>query len=392
MKTENLLVICNNFPDKDNAHIGGIFVKEQINYLKKYFKKVYVISSVAYGMDYLRKRHHVDYSYENVHVYYPKYFNFPFFYSHGQNIWKIFQVRALDKLIKEEKLVFDLIHAHYTWPSGAVAVELKKKYDVPLIITEHTHVTLYRELKRKNKQYFNTWESCDAIIRVNKKDIPLLISHGVNPNKIFHIVNGFDPLKFKPISMDAARSELHLPINKKLLINISTLTDIKGQKYLITAIKNIVEKRKDVLCLIGGSGPLKEKLQKQIDDLNLQDFVKLIGFVPDNLLSIYMNACDIFVLPSLGEGNPTVMFEALGCNKPFIGTTVGGEPEIITSEDYGLLSEPADSEKLAENLLMAMDKEWDVKIIEAYAAQFTWDVISQEIINVYSKIDSIDVQ
>lgn len=55
----------------------------------------------------------------------------------------------------------------------------------------------------------------------------------------------------------------------------------------------------------------------------------------------------------------TVMFECLGCGKPIVGTKVGGVPEIITSEDYGFLVEPANSEDLAEKILIALDKEWD---------------------------------
>lgn len=136
-------------------------------------------------------------------------------------------------------------------------------------------------------------------------------------------------------------------------------------------MKRITEKREDVLCFIGSSGPLKDELQSKIEELNLQNYIKLIGFIPDNLLPIWMNACDLFVLPSLSEGNPTVMFECLGCGKPFIGTKVGGIPEIIVSDDYGLLCEPANSEDLAEKILIALDKEWDEEKIRNYAKQFT---------------------
>jgi glycosyltransferase involved in cell wall biosynthesis len=80
------------------------------------------------------------------------------------------------------------------------------------------------------------------------------------------------------------------------------------------------------------------------------------------------------------------MFESLGFGKPFVGTKVGGEPKIITSEDYGLLCEPANPKDLAEKILTALDKEWDKEKILKYAERFTWDNIVKEIIVIYKSI------
>ena len=389
MKFKNLLVITNNFPDKGNKCLGNVFVKEQVKYLKNYFEKVSVISPAAHGIEYLRKTKHDEYQFGNVHVYFPKYFNLPLFYFYFQDFWIYRERRAILKLIKKEKIKFDVIHAHFTWPSGAVAVELKNDFNVPVVITEHTHITLYKELKRKNKQYLRTWELCDAIIRVNKKDIPLFIGAGVSPNKVFHIANGYDPLKFKPILMSEARKRLGLEKEKKIILHISKLGEVKGQKYLIEAVKEIIKHRKDVLCFIGGSGPLKDKLQRQINGLNLQDHVKLIGFVSDELLPIWMNACDVFVLPSFHESFGIVQIEAMACGKPVVATYNGGSEEIITSEELGYLVEPANSKELEEKILIALDKEWDSKKIRKYAEQFTWETIVREIIKVYETLLSV---
>ena len=99
-----------------------------------------------------------------------------------------------------------------------------------------------------------------------------------------------------------------------------------------------------------------------------------------------MNACDLFVLPSLNEGNPTVLPEALGCGKPFVGTKVGGVPEVITSDESGLLVEPADPEDLAGRILIALDREWDREKILTYAERYTWENIAKEIMGVYEQI------
>ena len=69
-----------------------------------------------------------------------------------------------------------------------------------------------------------------------------------------------------------------------------------------------------------------------------------------------------------------------------MGTRVGGVPEVITSDDYGLLVNPADSEDLAEKILTALEREWDREAILRHAQQFTWENIAKEIMSVYEQV------
>jgi teichuronic acid biosynthesis glycosyltransferase TuaC len=383
MPENNLLIITNNFPNQDNSYIADIFVKEQLNYLKVYFDNVYVISPVAYGIEQLRKTIHKDYQYDNIKVFFPKYFNFPFCYSRFRNIWLILEANALKNFIKKKKISFDLIHAHFTWPSGAVAIPLKREFKVPVVITEHTHLTLYKELKNKDRHYLTTWNNCDAIIRVKKMDIPLFIRAGIPGKKIFYVTNGYDPKKYFPISMTDARNVVKIGLEKRIILNISRLFEEKGQKYLIEAMASVVKKNPEIICYIGGSGPLKNKLQKQINYLNLEKNVMLIGLIPDNLMSLWMNACDLFIFPSLSESFGIVQLEALACGKPVIATKNGGSEEVIIPNEQGFIVEPANPEELAEKILLALDQDWDGRKILTYAERFTWERIAKDIIDVY---------
>jgi glycosyltransferase involved in cell wall biosynthesis len=80
------------------------------------------------------------------------------------------------------------------------------------------------------------------------------------------------------------------------------------------------------------------------------------------------------------------MFESLGCGKPFIGTKVGGVPEIISSQEYGLLCDSGDEEALAENILKALDQEWNTEKILSYAEEFSWENICKNIEGVYKDL------
>ena len=207
---------------------------------------------------------------------------------------------------------------------------------------------------------------------------------GDTSKPIYPISNGFEAKIFFPRPVDECRQKLNLPKNKKILVTIGHLEDYKGHKYLIDAIKLLATKRKDIAIYIIGKGSLKASLSEQIRENRIEDYITLAGGnKPDNEIPLWMNACDIFVLPSLNEGNPTVMFEAMGCGKPFVGTKVGGVPDIIISESYGLLADPANSKDLAEKIEIALEKDWDKEEISQYALQFTWENISRKIVTIY---------
>ena len=99
-----------------------------------------------------------------------------------------------------------------------------------------------------------------------------------------------------------------------------------------------------------------------------------------------MSAADLFVLPSLGEGNPTVMFECLGCGRPFVGTSVGGIPDVIDSEDLGLLCPPGDAGALAVTISKALGRQWDASAISAHAQRYSWSNLASQLASVYGRL------
>lgn len=296
--------------------------------------------------------------------------------------------KCVDSMIQKNKLQFDMVHSHFTWSSGYVGAKIKEKYGIPFIVTAHGF-DIYKlpfkdeEWKSKIRYVLN---SADSIITVSKSNMECMKKLNISTS-VHTLPNGFKEDLFYPMDQNKCRELLNLPSNKKIILTVGNLEEVKGQKYLIEAVKTIAKYRKDFICLIIGAGKLEKELNRQTRSASLQNYIKLIGSKPHNEIPLWINACDVFVLPSLKEGNPTVLVECLGCGKPFIGTKVGGIPEIITTDDYGLLVKPEDSKELAEKILFAMNHKWDSKHIRKYAEQFSWSKISKRIIDIYSSLE-----
>ena len=295
--------------------------------------------------------------------------------------------RTVDRIIQKKNIKFDLIYSYFTWSAGYVGAGLKEKYNVPFIVTPRGY-DIYdlpfkdEEWKEKIEYVLNT---ADYIVTISNSNLECIKKLNVKtPVKV--IPNGFRQDLFYSKDLKKCRKTLNLPFDKKVILTVGSWVEIKGHKYLIEAMRKVVKHRKDVFCIIVGSGKLKGKLEEQIKKAGLENYVTLAGGRPHDEIPVWMNACDVFALPSLRESFGSVQIEAMGCGKPVVATRNGGSEEIITSDDYGFLVEPANSKELAEKILIALDKEWDDEKILNYAEQFRIENTVKKILEVYKSV------
>ena len=201
----------------------------------------------------------------------------------------------------------------------------------------------------------------DIIITNSEFDKHLAIKNKIaKPDKIITIYNGLDLEEFKFLSRETARKFLEnkiyetvsykLKAESLLIGTIANLYKNKGIGHLILAIAKVVNHYKlEHKCksnfVIIGDGPEKENLEKLIKKQNLESKIFLIGFISDAYQ--YLKAFDLFVLPSVKEGQPWTILEAMAAGVPIVATNIAGIPEMIENEKSGLLVEPADPDALA---------------------------------------------
>jgi glycosyltransferase involved in cell wall biosynthesis len=289
-------------------------------------------------------------------------------------------------VISKNNIGFDVIHAHFL-ENGFIGAHLKNTYEKPLVVTGHgfdVYDLPFRDHWYNSLAKFILTEA-DQVITVSKFNARKLLSLGVSSNKLHVIPNGYDERLFKPVSTPNARERLGLPQNRKILLSVGNLVKVKGHIYLISAMSRVLRKRKDVQLIIVGTGPLKEVLQNMIKKYELKNYVMLVGAKEHREIPMWMNASDIFILPSLQEGFPTVIPEAMACGKPVVATNVGGVPEAITHNDLGILINPGDSEELASAILEALERKWNPGVILKHAEKYSWSNLAKQIVRVYRK-------
>jgi len=160
-------------------------------------------------------------------------------------------------------------------------------------------------------------------------------------NKMVLIHNGVDTkLPLPPVK------KLYQKTNDEVVLgNAGRLTGQKGQKYLILMAEILKKQHLKFKLLIAGEGELRLELQKQIDQLGLQNEVTLLGHVQD--MSSFMNSLDVFVFPSLFEGSANTLIETLHHKVPSVAFNISSNPEIIEHGVNGLLAKPFDVSDLA---------------------------------------------
>jgi glycosyltransferase involved in cell wall biosynthesis len=162
----------------------------------------------------------------------------------------------------------------------------------------------------------------------------------VPPEKIKTIANGIDVTAFERAQP--------LPLLKdegSIVVGVVARLDLqKGFEYLLRAARELCKMFPDLKIVIAGEGPDRNRIEEMIQQYGLQSSVVLAG-QQSNMPAVYA-AMDIFVLPSLNEGLPMTVLEAMAASKPVIATRVGAIPSVIRDGENGLLVAPKDSEGL----------------------------------------------
>ena len=285
----------------------------------------------------------------------------------------------------------DVLHAHSSFFFLSAIAPLLKAIDrVPLVTT--LHVAEMAHLSGWPRRATSVYEATVARVLVARSDEVTVVSEAVRAHaletlhadarKITLIPNGVDAVRFRP------HEGRRVGGAGKNVVSVGRLIFNKGPQFLLEAAPAILMRHPDARFVFAGDGPMRDELEAAARRLHIDRMVEFIGTTDD--VPRILGEADILVRPSLSEGMPLTVLEAMACGLPVVASTVGGNGEAVQDGVTGYLVPPADTRALADRISELLDDpalcrrmgEAGRAIVEA---AHSWDQVAEQSLAVYER-------
>jgi len=256
--------------------------------------------------------------------------------------WVITSIAAIPIMWRLSKAA-ELIHVH-TFPSVVPAIFPRWFRKKPFVATMHTSHFLRLAKKTLWKIALRFLLNRPDIIlapSVEIRDVAMQLANGI---EAYAMVNAVDVKRFKPVE-----AKIHAENSESIIIVPRRLFEKNGVEFAVRAMP-IVRREIDAHLYLIGDGPMKDKLEKLVEELDIADVVHFLGKIPNVDMPAYISSADLIVIPSLMEATSVAGLESMACERPIVASNVGGLPEIVTNET-GRLAEPGNYEDLAQKII-----------------------------------------
>ncbi len=188
------------------------------------------------------------------------------------------------------------------------------------------------------------------------------------------------------IDFDKFKIKKRLDERDNLVGYIGSISKAKGILNFVQAIQKILERRDDIKFLVGGDGHLRGEIEQYLEAENLNNKVKLAGWISHDKLPEYLNELKLVVLPSYTEGLPNLMLEAMACGTPVLATPVGAIPDVIKDGETGFILEDNSPACIAENVMRALEHPDLERIVKNARAMVEREFTYEAAVEKYKKI------
>jgi glycosyltransferase involved in cell wall biosynthesis len=288
--------------------------------------------------------------------------------------------------LKVLKLAFDLkpdiVHAQGIG-MGFTALVIKKLLNIKYVLWGRGS-DVYGDKSKTMVSKAPLINACAVISLTRRMEKKLLEIHPIENSHV--LPNGIDLNKLETSNNNkVSRQQMNIPENVPLITFVGNLRPVKGVKYLIEAL-GMVLKKNDARLLIIGDGPEREHLQSQTDQLGIREKVTFQGKISKEEIMSYLKISDLFVLPSISEGFPNVILEAMAAGLPIVSTNFEGASEIIRDGENGFMVPVKNPTAMANVISKILDNQ-DIK--QFMAAKNREEIVKYDWNNIIIELEEI---
>lgn len=364
----NILVVSSLYPNILEPALG-IFVEQQVRELAR-LSPVRVIAPVV-----LRPGIHVPLEEvrHDIHIHHPRRVVIP---KIGRCFYGDLYYRGIRSAARAIKTTFDfdVILGYFAYPDGYAAMRLAWEHRKPLCVASlGSDIKVYARGFLRRRLTVRTLNAAQKVIAVSDELACSMKSLGVDTSRIVTLLNGVDKDLFHRQDRSAARKSLGIPDDKPIILFVGNLKEVKGVLYLVEACVRLMrENPGKYRAILVGDGEFRRRVEAEIIRAKMQQYILLAGARKHSSIPQWINASNVVCLPSVSEGCPNIVLEALACGRPVVATRVGGIPELVTSDEYGFLVPPRDPQALADALRAALERQWDPDAVARRAQGCSW--------------------
>lgn len=391
-----VLVIATLFPSARRP-MAGLFIRERMFRVAARMPLCVVSPQPWFPLQGLIRRWRPNYRppqpahelQQGIDVWFPRFLSIPGVARWLDGFFIALACLALLRRLRRERGI-DLVDAHFAYPEGYAATLLGRWLGLPVTITlRGTEVPLARD-PRRCRRMLRAISAATRVFSVSDSLKRHVVALGADPAKIRVVGNGVDCSKFFAVDRMQARRELGLPQDAKVLVSVGGLVERKGFHRVIELLPELLQRFPQLhYVVVGGpcpEGDLSEFLRAMVARLGLHERVHFLGAVAPAALHKPLSAADVFVLATANEGWANVFLEAMACGLPVVSTDVGGNREVVCSDDLGSITPFGDAPALSEALVRALERDWDRERIIAHARGNSWDtrveILEQEFVHI----------
>jgi teichuronic acid biosynthesis glycosyltransferase TuaC len=289
--------------------------------------------------------------------------------AHG--LWAPLYVASLAPMATAYRGKIDVVLGTWAYPDGVAAVALARLLGVPAVVKLHgSDMNMIAKLPGPRRLLRLALPRAARVVAVSRALADEARALGVADDRLAVVLNGVDADLFRPRDRAAARRELGLPTGARFVLYVGNLKETKGVLDLAAAFERIGAAHPSIHLAVVGGGEARAALDALAS--RWPGRVTLAGPRPLAEIPTWMAACDVLTLPSWAEGTPNVVLEALASGRRVVASSVGGIPDLITSDAFGELVPARDPAALAIALGRAALADYDADALARRAARGGW--------------------